>query len=189
MTPTSVFEHVKAEWRNNPRLRIGIGLVVLILLFYAGSSLLEWRQSLARRCRDAADRLEHVESLVNQTAWDNRLEAAKATVVHLEDRFWRADSRGLAQAMIQNWIDDIMSKQEGEAVRVHVERAQDLNRIDGVWQVSATVESVIETDRIPALLRSIETHDRLVTIEQLNLINTDRARLTLGLRAYFLASS
>lgn len=189
MISTSVLGHFTTEWRHNPRLRIGIWIIVMILMSYTGSSLLEWRQSLALRCQNVADRMGHVESLVNQTAWDNRLEAAKAAVVHIEDRLWRADSRGLAQAMVQNWIDDIMRQQGTDNVRIQVERPQDLNRMDGVWRVSATVESVVETDGIPGLLRAIETHDRLVTVEQLNLINTSRARLTLGLSAYFLAGS
>jgi hypothetical protein len=177
------------EWRRNPRLRAGIWLIVFVLFAYLLMLLSDWKQTLKTEYQNLTGRLGRLEILARQKEWADRVDIAKSLMIQMESRFWKANSRGLAQAQMQMWIDGLLKKNEIANSRTQVEPARDITGYEGLWQVAIRIEGNFAPDRLLDLLRSVESYEQIVTVEQLDVINYGTPRFTMVMKAYFQAGS
>jgi len=178
------------EWQQNPRLRLGGWLILAIVLLYTFLCLSDWEQTLRNDYHELTGRLGRLELLARQKEWTERADAARAVAVQMEGRFWKANSRGMAHAKVQTWIDNILRKTNIRDVRIQTEPAGDMVGYDGVWQVAARIEGYFEPRKLTELLRIVETHKQIMNIEQLHAVaNNRQPRFILLIKAYFQANS
>lgn len=93
------------ELRDNPRLRVGLAVVLAIAWLYG---LLVWddAQSAARTelqdMRERIDRLRPFERA--EGVWQDRAAEARALNAGLQSFFWEARTRSLAEAAFRDWV-------------------------------------------------------------------------------------
>lgn len=176
---------VAGEWRSNPRLRLGATLAGLIVAGYGVIILSDQEPLLRAEHRRLRQQLAVAESVATQNYWGERREAAKSLRVQWESRLWSSSSRGLAQADVQTWLDAQIKAVRLSQTQMQVEQPREVDGQPGLWQVTAQVEGPFSGEGVLALLRVIETHERLTVIEQLEVRGDRQLRFRLVLTAYF----
>lgn len=186
-TPDRGLSRFVREWRTNLRLRVGGWLILALLLLYISLLVSDQRQAMEDDYRQTAGRLGHLEALARQSEWPERTEAARALCVQLEGRMWRAEGRGMALAVLQNWIFGLLKTAAMNDSRVNVEPATDIAGVEQVWQVAVRIEGSFDAEKMTTLLDLIETHPQMTEIDGLEITTGTQGRFTLVLKAYFLA--
>lgn len=178
------WEPVLAEWRRNLRLRLGVLALAVILAGYAALVLNDELKPLRAEHQRLRQQLAGVRTLAEQRFWEERLNAARTLRVQLEGRLWQAESRGLANADVQNWVNAQLKAAKIVATRIQVEPARELVDHPGLWEVTARIEGPLTLANLRELLRGLEGDPRLTVIERLEAQGSP-PRFALGLKAYF----
>lgn len=177
------------EWQQNLRFRSGGWIILFIILTYLLMLLSDWGKNFSTAYRESAERLEKLELLARQKEWIERADSAKTVAVQMEGRFWKANSRGLAQAQVQTWLDNLLKNKDIRDARTQVEPVREMAEYEGIWQVAFRIEALFEPRKLAELLRTAEGSEQIVTVEQLDAVYNKSPRFTLVLKAYFQASS
>jgi hypothetical protein len=175
------------ELQENMRLRLGIWGVSAILLSYPLLLLRDYEHSLALAHGSALEQLHRLRDISAQDAWAEQAERARALRVQAEDKLWRADSRGLAQATLQSWLQAQLKIAGIEKPRVTVESTIDAG--PGLWKVSAKCDAPFEAAKLELLLKILATHPQWLVVERLETRMSHSPQFSLLLSAYFHALS
>ncbi len=174
------------EWQKNMRFRLGLWLILAILAVYLLIRISDLEQAMLVDYRMEAARIDELSSLCRQKVWIERAEAARALKTRMESKLWRAETRGLAQARTRSWISTLLMENGATNARIEVESPRDTPGLEGIRQVEVRVETGFDFSNLPNLLKSLENPGRLTSMEQLDVINGSRPRITLVFKAYFL---
>ncbi|WP_374602800.1 hypothetical protein [Arenimonas sp.] len=181
----STASRLAAEWRGNPRLRLGAWLILGIVLLYGYLVLVDtraaWRASLAQE----VERVAKVRSLVGQEIWLERAETAAAARRALEQEIPAARTPGLAQAAAQARLRELTTPL-GTGITLDVAGASPMPGRDGWVQVPATVSApTVPLQRALQWVQAVESQPQLIVFDSLMLDNRDPARLSATLRAFY----
>lgn len=190
MALSKLFSPIVDEWRRNQRFRIGASCVLGIVIFYVFLVMSDINQANKREYEDLIDKMAKVEPIQEKELWSQRQEEAKKALEELEGRYWRANSRGMARALVQAWVDQLLKEYPFAAPRARVEPPVDVPNSSDLWEVVATIDADRGPENIHDLLRALETHPKFVSIEKLMVTEhgmefLDPKRFTLIFKAYF----
>jgi len=172
-----------SELKQNTRLRIGVWLILAILAGYGLMLLDEERQSLAKEHESKLGHLTRLKGVVSQTQWTQRIQQINQVKVFFEEKLWRANTKGLAEADVQSWLDFRTKKLENS--RVKVENAVDMDNQSNLWMVSADVRADFTPKAFQQLLYNLYFNQWLV-VERSNVSNKgNKPRFSVGVRVYF----
>ena len=182
------------EWRKNNRFRMGALLISGILIFYFFLLMHDANEGNKRNYSELLGKLATVEPTQEKEIWSKRQTEAKAFLENLEGKFWRANSRGMARALVQAWVDGLAKEYKIPSLRIRVELPVDVSHFEGIWEVVATLDADLAPENLHDLLRVLETYPKLVSIEKLFVTEhgmevMDPKRFTLVLKAYFKAET
>ncbi len=175
------------ELRTNNRLQVGLVAIIAILVAYSLLSLDEYRLKLIKELAQQQQRLAQLSGVVAQTEWQQRAEATRALRVQLEDKLWKANTVGLAQANFQAWLESNVRKHVPEA-RFRVDTPIEIQQEKmNLWQIKAQVDGIFLFSKINDLLLNIAKQPQWVIIDRLETRQSGNdLRLTLVLSVYFL---
>lgn len=108
------------ELRDNPRLRVGLVLVVAILVGYG---LLEWRDRQEVAVGEYKRLLGQVARMgqpQQPAKWARRASEAEEALQQARGQLWRNASTGLAQAQVQDWLNGLLRKVDAKSASVRV---------------------------------------------------------------------
>lgn len=181
----SPIARVAAEWRANPRLRLGAALVVGIVLLYGYLVLVDaraaWHADLSRE----VERVAKVRSLVGQDVWLERAESAAAARAALEQEIPPARTPGLAQAAMQARLRELTTPL-GTGITFDVAGASPVPGREGLVQVPATISApTVPLERALLWVQSVESQPQLLVFDSLSLDNRNPTRLSATLRAFY----
>jgi hypothetical protein len=184
-----MFSQLLTELRQNIRLRVGVWLIIVILMSYTILRLNDYNKRLYQEYQEAAIHLNHLQTVANQTYWEERSQQALNSRYHLEGRLWEASTKGLAQATFQKWLNTQLTKAKiDENVNLKVDRAKDVANVANVWQVTAKLEANFEAKNFNLLLAALTKNLQLTTIERLNIrLIRKRLKFSLIIVAFFQA--
>ena len=177
---------IVSEWKQNPRLRIGGWLSIAIIAVYgllllgdvSEAMIVDYQQDLAR--------LQRIQGVQQQDDWPDRAQQARAQLVQLQAGLWRAESRGLAQASIQSWMNRQL---KFEHVRHEVEPAKAVSLGGGLWKVTAELKGAIQRHELIELLKRLELNKQLLRVDQLDIKQSRNAdRMSMIISAYFIVA-
>jgi hypothetical protein len=171
------------ELRENTRLRLGLWLVSAILLSYPLLLLRDYEHSLALAHGSALEQLARLRDISAQDAWAAQAERARALRVQAEDKLWRADSRGLAQATLQSWLQAQLKTAGIDKPRLNVETTVDAG--PGLWKVSAKCDAPFEPAQLELFLKILADHPQWLVVERLEARKAYTSQFSLVLSAYF----
>ncbi len=184
-----ILNRMHNEWSRNKRFRIGVVCIAVILSAYGYLLLDDWESRLKITYYQKLDMAVRLEQLSVRTDWLKHEKSAGAVVIQLESKLWRAESRGLAQAKTQIWIETLLKTHGVENPRISVKPAKLSETVSRVWEVAAKVDAAVNLNDLHRLLKSIEGSGHIVAIEQLDIVQARYGRMEMTLKTYFHAES
>ena len=181
-------DRVRAEFAANPRLRLGVWIIVAILAGYFAFVVQADRVDAASAdFASAYDRLTRGRDLLARQDWADRLATARATEADLQDRLWQAPNEGLAQAGLRTAVDELTAKLYLSRARVELGLSRPVPDADGILQVQARIVGQALAPRALRLLYRVASHPNKLIVERLDLtLDRGNMRIELLLSGYFL---
>ena len=195
------------DLRNNLRLRLWLALIVGALGLYGILLLKDALHNAVQQQQAAAQSVGRLQAQLAQTEWLERLPAANILAVQLEGRLWQAPTAGLAQAALQDWLNAslVQSKATKPLITVtvldEITAGGDNNAApfsppaataDGtpatppdLWKIKAKVGFDFTQESLLAFLSLIESHEKQIIIETLNVRKEPVPHVEVQLLAYF----
>lgn len=155
---------LREQIRANPRLQIGLVLILLIVLSYVLLVLGDWRAEKVDELAQARARLTQIQGLAEQQEWPERAESAQQMAAVLRAEIPAASSPGLAQADFQGWLREIVGQPSDSSPRLDVQAPVELEAPAGVVRVSATISGALPPNRVLQMINRIEGRTNLATI-------------------------
>ena len=175
------------ELAANPRLRLGVWVIVAILLFYWVALVQPDRRALAvDEYADTASRLASSELVMaRREEWPVLLAAAQESDQALQASFWRADTEGLARAGLQETLETIVADLDVRNVAIESGASRPVPDAEGLWQVQARLTANYSAGSELKLLHSLATHPRKLVVDRMDLVRGRQSRVFLIVSAYF----
>ncbi|OFW21007.1 MAG: hypothetical protein A3H27_10475 [Acidobacteria bacterium RIFCSPLOWO2_02_FULL_59_13] len=196
--PSFSFIAFRAEFKASPRLRLGLWVILGILWGYGLLLLRDEFHQAADEHRALARKVARAQALAGQTEWDKRIEAARALQVELESRLWRAGTLGLAQAAVQDWLNQSVQQagltRPATSVDAQEEAAGEKNTAEArgkgpatadLWKVSAKLSFDFSPQKFYTLMGRLYGADKQVLVESLSIRGAPVPRAEIVLSAYF----
>jgi hypothetical protein len=165
--------------RANPRLQLGLALILLLFLGWLFLVLGDLRNAQVQHLQQARQRYIQVRQLAGQQVWLQRAAEATQLAGALEAEIPPTRSPGLAQAGLQGWLKTIADSQ-GQALRLDMQPPVRLDAPADVVRVTATVAGSMEPQRVWQMIHRIEASTSLVTIPVLT-VRSDGLNQTFSL--------
>ena len=184
----TTIDRARAEFVANPRLRLGVWIIVAILAGYFALVVQADRvETESAEFASADDRLTRGRDLLARQDWAERLDAARITETDLRGRLWQAPNEGLAQASLRTAVDELTAKLYLSRPRIELGLSRPVPDAVGLWQVQARIVGQAVGPGALRLLYRIASHPSKLVVERLDLTR-ERAsmRIELLLSAYFL---
>ena len=176
------------ELRQNQRLRVGSGLIVIILIIYMMLGLNDYYYRLQQDYYNAVTQLTQLQTVVTQKFWLDRAAQTQQSLTEFEARLWQANTKGLAQATFQKWFNDQVNLAKINNTRLTVDPAIKVEQPAYLWQVTLQLEGQFEAKKLHNLLLAIAQNIQITVTERLDIIPlTSRPKFTLIITAYFQA--
>lgn len=192
MALTEPINALLAGVKANPRLRLGLWLIVCIVWFY-GILLLRDEARLAVSEQQAlARKLARIQAQTAQTEWMERAESARARQLDLEERLWRESTIGLAQATFQDWLNQAVQQASLTHPAVTVAAMEEnaggeteTRHDEDIWKVSAKLGFDFSQKGFYTLMGRLATHDKQIVVETLTIRGEPAPRAEMVLVAHF----
>jgi hypothetical protein len=177
----NAFERIAVEFRDNPRFRIGLWIVIAILWGYG---LLEASDALQRRetaLGDLRQRISEARVLVRGPDWEGRRVEAQGRLAAFEGSLPSESTSSLAEANLRDWLSQAATR-AGVSVRELSLGAPPGTKAEttppppggtaapqaqGVMVVRAKLAFDFQRRALAALLAEFERADRPIVIDRL----------------------
>lgn len=184
---SDTLDRARGELAAKARLRAGVWAILAIVLLYW---LLVQSDRLAAAGADhaaAVEDLARAQAVLGRQDWPERLAAAQQTHAALSERFWRADTQGLAQAQLQAAVTGIV---DGLGFRNRVIQpglSQPVPGAPDLLRVQLRLSGSYRAGAERKVLHAIATHPRKLAVDSLNL-DRRQARMVMLVSAYFVGA-
>lgn len=176
---------MRTEWSGNPRLRMGAGLIVVILVLYLLMVLADWRTALHAQYQQRTLQLYKVQALAGKDEWLLRAENARALDKALQSEIPSAATIGLAQAEVQTWMRQIMQA-FGPKMSSESHAPTPVVGEPGLWRIPVTIRGLVSVQQLQEILRRIESADRLTVVDSMTVsMIRDNPNVSLTAVAYY----
>ena len=185
----TAYKQWQQQWRDTPRLRLGVVLITLILIGNGLLSLNDYRNHLIEDYDLQHAKLLKLHHIQQQTGWKEKAEQIKNLRMQYENSLWRAETRGLAQANVQTWLHEKLRQLQLTNLEVTGAKLQTQTAVPEVWQVVVEVKGTLYDSQLLDLLNQIEQNPKLMHIEQLQINRDlqDLLRINFQVSSYFQA--
>jgi hypothetical protein len=174
---------VLSQWRANRRLRIAVGLALLVAVLHAAVALSEARGQRIERYLDDRTLLGRLEGAAADDAWTARATEARDALAAMEGTMASAAGAGEAQAELQAMLAGMATTAGLDQPRVRSEAAIDVEDVPGLWQVVARLDASASPAGVEGLLRELAQRPWL-RVERIEVRDGTPAPMQLIVRAY-----
>lgn len=178
------FARLRAELVANTRLRAGAWAIAAILAVYGLLVQSDRVEAAYTTYMGDADRLARAQDLLTREDLPALLEAERQRDATLTERFWHAETQGLAQAQLQAAVAALTSDLEFRSPRVQSGAILPVDYAPGLWRVQAQFSGIYEPGMELRVLHALATHPKKIVVDRLDLRRRDR-RMTLLVSAWF----
>ncbi|EIJ41952.1 hypothetical protein BegalDRAFT_1049 [Beggiatoa alba B18LD] len=176
---------LSTELKENPRLRLGLWMILGILLAYGVLRLDDYRRKVEADYAEAEKRLAQLHQITQQNFWLTRREQIQTALLDTESRLWIANTKGLAQANIQAWFNNQMKGIGIKEAKIRVDNAIDSTTAINLWQVTTQVDAPFIASNTHKLLLAIASNPQWLIVERFDIRQGQPLRFTLIVTAYF----
>lgn len=175
----------RSELATNPRLRLGLVAVGIILIVSGLLWLGEQRNMAAAELAREQARHARLVSLADSDVWQQRRNDLASDRDRFVERFWRAPSQGQAQAEFQAWLMEQAGDYEFERLNISLVGMGPVAGAPEIWQVAMRLRARLDGDALAGLLEDLASHHQLVTVRSLRVQGGRRQRFDLETVAWF----
>ena len=180
----AAFANLRAQLAANLRLRAGAWAIAAILAVYGLLVQSDRVEAAYTIYAGDADRLARAQDLLTREDLPALLDAERDRDRTLAERFWQAETQGLAQAQLQAAVSEITSDLEFRNPRVQSGAILPVDYAPGLWRVQAQFNGIYAPGAELLVLHAIATHPKKIVVDRLDLRRRDR-RMTLLVSAWF----
>lgn len=186
-----------AEIKANPRLRLGLWLIIGIAWIYCLLLLRDEVQRAGNEHQAFAKKVARTLAQASQNEWLERAESAQAMQLQHESRLWREGTIGLAQAGFQDWLNLVVQQsgltrpvltvaaQEESASEKTAAGAKGNDNASSLWKITAKLSFDFTPKNLYELMARLAGHDRQIVVETLVIRSVPAPRAEMMLVAYF----
>ncbi len=174
---------VQQELAKNPRLRLGLAVIGVILAVYSALLLIDLRGRLHEHYVERRQYLQKLRQMASQDEWPLRAVSAAQMRKALEAEIPEVASIGLAQAGAQTWARD-MAAVHGSAVQVQAQEPQEVEDQPGLMRVPITLSGALPPKAVLNIIQQVEKRGSLAVIEQAMLLNRENQTFQLTVVSY-----
>lgn len=179
-----------SQWQENPRLRIGLALIIAILATNSLFMLDDYRKTLIQESQHQQTSLIKLRSLEQETGWAEKAESVKNIRLNYESKLWKAVSKGLAQANVQTWFNDKIKILNINGLQISGTSVDTDLQAPDLWRVKLELKGTLYDLDLLGLLNYIEQNPNLMVVDQLQWVRGQNNLLVISLQtsSYFYAS-
>lgn len=157
----------EAKWLQ-PILAIAavIFFVALIVIFAGAAS------TKAQQYRNAQIDLARLQQQLKDGSWAERKQQSETLKFQLRDRFWTAETAGLAEASLERWLRDRVESSGVRADSIRVQRAAVTSQgtsgaLDGVQRMTAKLIMPFEPEAVFEVLKQAAANEKILVVDRL----------------------
>ncbi|MCZ8062000.1 hypothetical protein [Silanimonas sp.] len=180
---SAAWQSLHGQWRANRRLRIAVGLALLVAVLHAAIALSEARGARIERYLQDRSLLGRLEGAAADAAWTGRATEARDALATMEATMTAAASAGEAQAELQALLSALAATAGLDQPRVRSEAALDVEGVPDLWQVVARLDAGATPSAIDSALRDLAQRPWL-RVERIEIRDGSPATVQLIVRGY-----
>lgn len=185
-TLNAQWESLKRQADATPWLKWAALAITVLLAVFIVQALDGMRLESRKKAVEAETNLQRIHALQGQDVWFEREKDA----TQLRDALWAqlpvADTPGMAQAAVQNWLRKLTSTfGPNQNVRIRVNQAGAVTQVPGVIRVNASLSGNLSPRQALGILRQIETSTNLIVAETVSIQSDSSNVFQLTLNAYY----
>lgn len=174
------------QWQQTPRLRIGAMVILIIIFFLCLDSLASYKIEIEQDYLTTEKKHQKLQNIAQQQ-WGEKAEQTRASLIEFEQNLWQAETKGLAQANIQSWLNREIKI---EGLKTNVSSATELVETSQLWQVDIKIKGSMSWQQLINLLGLIELNPHNMLIKALTIqASKDLLRIDVQLTSIFQASA
>jgi len=161
------YKELLLQLQENPRLRVGLVLILAIVLGNGLLMLNDYRKELFDEYSRQQKNLLKLNTLQKETGWVEKAESIKNIRLQFENQLWKASSKGLAQANVQTWFNDKIKILNLKGLEIAGTTVETDPKTPALWQVKIEVKGTLYDLDLLELLNHIEQSQKLMQIDQI----------------------
>lgn len=165
---------LRKELDTNPRLRLGVWLIAVLVFTWLSLVWSDWNLALYENNRARLVQLESLSDIESEEAWESRRRDVAQLSRELRQQLWQAGTTGLAQAKLQTGIDRLVVREDWTSVSIRSGTPQAVDGLDGVYEMRVRLGCRLTPQQLMTTLAAIENHEKLLVIERLKLAKQDQ---------------
>lgn len=178
---------IRRDLAANARLRLGVWIIAALAFAFAALAQIERLAEARAEYAAQARQLAAVDAVLARRDWPELLAREREANSRLAERFWRADSEGLAQAQIQEALAGIAERIGLRNPRIRAGLGEPVPGLPGVCRVRAELSTEYPPGADLRLVHALATFEKKLLAEQL-LLGRQMSRVSATVAAYFLAA-
>ena len=181
----NTWQQLQEQWQSNPRLRLLLAVVAVILLIALLQHLHQAQHDAHTEAQKQWQRLSDVQQLSAVEYWAERAEQSQQAAESLNTYIWRAASEGQAQAQLRDVLQRYLNEHGLETIRINISAVP--SDTIGVLQVRADLSGTYLPGAWQDFVYSLLRHRPQILIEHdsVNRTNTKRNLYGLSVHAWF----
>lgn len=180
---SAAWHSLHVQWRANRRLRIAVGLALLVAVLHAAVALSEARGARIERYLQDRTLLGRLEGAAADAAWADRATEAREALAAMASTMTAAASAGEAQAELQAMLSGLATAAGLDQPRVRSEAALDVEGVPDLWQVVVRLDAAGSPAAIDSALRDLAQRPWL-RVERIEIRDGSPATVQLIVRGY-----
>lgn len=186
MTIKQLIAQLVSEFQANPRIKLGVLLIIPILLVYFLLVLADYRAELVNDYDSQSINLKKIQALANEKGWVERATQGHDLRMQAEAQLWTSASQGLAKADAQAWLEQIATGLNIEELRVIAN--DEVAIIDNMlWIVEINVQGKFDPQKYTRMIGQIDASPKSATIVLADFTNESLPFFRMRVRLYFQA--
>jgi hypothetical protein len=172
------------EIRTNRRAAAGLLVLTVLTGGYGLLAVDDQIDATRSAYLQAVQHFRRIAATANDRDWPARAKASAELREALERRLWPAESEGMAQANLQDWVTAAGRDAGLDKLRVKVELTRPKGLPPGFYQVIATINALQTEPALIGFLARIEQEKHLLVVERLHVRERPAPSLEMTLTAY-----
>lgn len=184
----NTWQQLQEQWQGNPRLRLLLAAVAVILVVALLQNLHQAQQNAHAEAQKQWQKLGDVQQLSAVEHWAGRAESGQQAVETLNKHIWQASSEGQAQAQLRDVLQRYLNEQGLDTLRINVTAVP--SDTIGLLQVRADLSGTYVPGAWQDFVYSLLEHRPQILIEHdsVNRTNSNRNLYRLSVHAWFTIS-
>jgi hypothetical protein len=160
----------EAKWLQ-PMLAAGAVAIFIAMIFIAASAA----STKAQQLRNAQADLSRLQQQLKDGSWNERRQESQTIKFQLRDRFWTAETAGLAEASLERWLRDRVESLGVRADSIRVQRSAVTSgnsgttkgSLAGVQRMTAKLVMPFEPEAVYEVLKGAAANEKILVVERL----------------------